>query len=160
LRWRPVLGQVPLAQRVLIEPLLAYRVAEHAVQDPPAPGEVRRGGGFAVQVEGQGVEHVTDHGRVLEDADRPGCPGYPPDGLGLVLVQLTGMAALVELLGQGVPQHGRIGGACQVAHDNGDDSGEGFDDRHAALGRDRWPCRHGEFEGVLVEGDVPAFAVH
>jgi len=103
LRWRPVFGQVGFAQRVLVEPLLSYRVAKHAVKYPPPPGEIPGGGGLAVQVERQSVEHVADHGRVLEDGDRPGCPGYPHDGLGLVVVELGRVLALVEFLAQGVP---------------------------------------------------------
>ena len=43
LRGRPAFGQVGLAERVGRESLLADRVAEIAVQDPAAPGEVLRG---------------------------------------------------------------------------------------------------------------------
>jgi hypothetical protein len=66
------------------------------VQHPAPPREVLRRCGLPVELHRQGVEHVTDHGGVLEGADGPGCLLDPPDGLRLSLVQLPRVPALVE----------------------------------------------------------------
>ena len=145
----PAFGQVGLAERVLVQPLLADGVGQDAVHDAAPPGEIVGCRRAAVQAHGQGVEHVADHGTVVERADRERGPLQPGQRPPFVVVGGPGVVVLVEVLAQREPEHVRVRAPGQVAGEHGKRDAEAFQDRYPALGGDVLPRRRDEFAGVV-----------